>query len=93
MLWIYFYDLEDMPTFNAIQAKERSYYDWHPTYQFLLLTIEVFGCLQEQVDVFLHDCGNAICNFKEPKGPPLSILIICFSQKISIMLQSKHPPS
>ncbi len=30
-------------TSNIAQAKERSYYDQHPTYQFLPLAIEVFG--------------------------------------------------
>jgi hypothetical protein len=31
-----------------------------PTYQFLPLTIDVFGCLHKHANVFLHDCANAI---------------------------------
>ncbi len=46
--------------FDATQAKERIYCDRHPTNQFILLTIEVFGCLHKQTCVFLHDCVNAI---------------------------------
>jgi hypothetical protein len=44
--------------------KKKSYCDRHPTYQFLLLTIKVFGYLHKQVDMFLHDCANAIWNLK-----------------------------
>jgi len=47
-------------TFNAPQAKERSYHNWHPTEQFLLLIIEIYGGLHKHVEVFLHNCANAI---------------------------------
>ncbi len=56
-------------TFKAIQIKERSYHDQYPVDQFLFLTIEVFLCLNKQLDVFLHDCANAMWNFKRPKRP------------------------
>jgi hypothetical protein len=46
-------------TFDATQAKEKSYYDQHPTNEFLSLAIEAFGCLHKQVDVFLNDYANA----------------------------------
>ncbi len=46
--------------FNATQVKERIYRNQHPTDQFILLTIEVFGGLHKQADVFLHDFANAI---------------------------------
>jgi hypothetical protein len=39
---------------DAVQAKEKSYHNQHSTDQFLLLVIEVFGCLHKHVDVFLH---------------------------------------
>jgi len=71
--------------FDAVQAKKRNYYDRHPTNQFLPLAVKVFGCLHKQVDVFLHNCANAIWSLKEPKGPPL--LSWFFWQKISITLQ------
>jgi len=46
--------------FNITHAKERNYYDQHPNDRFLSLTIEVFGCLHKQVDVFLYKFANAI---------------------------------
>jgi hypothetical protein len=58
---------------EVAQAKERSYYDQHPTNHFLLLAIEVLGCLGKQVNVFLHDCANAMWNFKRLEGP-----LLCF---------------
>jgi hypothetical protein len=45
---------------DAAQAKEWSYHNQHPTDQFLPLAIVVFHCLHKHVDVFLHDCANAI---------------------------------
>ncbi len=33
--------------FDAAQAKKRNYRDWHPIDQFLLLAIDVFGCLHK----------------------------------------------
>jgi hypothetical protein len=59
---IYFINLcaiRGFATSKAVQVKERSYCDQHPINHFLPLTIEVFGCLDKQVDVFLHDCANA----------------------------------
>jgi hypothetical protein len=47
-------------TSNAVQTKEKNYRNRHPINQFLPLAIEVFGCLHKLVDVFLHDCANAI---------------------------------
>jgi len=49
---------------DATQGKERSYYNWHHTDQFLPLVIEVFGCLHKHANVFLHDCANVIWNLK-----------------------------
>jgi hypothetical protein len=48
----------------VVQAKERSYHERHPTDQFLPLIMEVFGCLHKQVDLFLHNCANAIWSLK-----------------------------
>jgi hypothetical protein len=47
-------------TLDAAQAKERSYHNQHPIYEFLPLAIEVFGYLHKHVDVFIHDYANAI---------------------------------
>jgi hypothetical protein len=54
---------------NAIQAKEKSYHNWHPIDQFFPLAIEVFGCLHKHADVFLHYCANAIWSLKALEGP------------------------
>jgi hypothetical protein len=54
------YIIQGFVAFNATQAKERNYYNWHLANQFLPLAIEVFGCLHKHADVFLHNCANAI---------------------------------
>ncbi len=46
--------------FDATQAKERNFYNWHPTKSILFLAIEVFGCLHKHADVFLHNYANVI---------------------------------
>jgi hypothetical protein len=81
------YATQGFATSNATQAKKWRYHNQHLINQFLLLTMEVFGCLHKQVDVFLHNCANAIWSLKGPKSPPLSILVIFLWQKISITLQ------
>jgi hypothetical protein len=53
-------------TFDVVQ--EQNYCDWHPADQFLPLVVEVFRCLHKQVDVFLHNCANAIWSLKGLKG-------------------------
>ncbi len=73
--------------FKAVQAKENSYHNQHPTNHLLLLAIEVFGCLNKQADVFLHGCANAMWDFKRPKGPPFFLLVTFLHKKISITLQ------
>jgi hypothetical protein len=72
---------------DAAQAKEWSYHNQHPTDQFLPLAIVVFRCLHKHVDVFLHDCANAIWSLKGTEGPHLSTLVTFFRQKVSITLQ------
>jgi hypothetical protein len=47
-------------TSDVAQAKEMSYHDRHPTNQFFPLAIEIFGCLQKCVNMFLHNCANAM---------------------------------
>jgi hypothetical protein len=83
-LFPWFYATQRFATFDAIQAKERSYHDRHSTDQFLLLAIEIFGCLYKQVDVFLHEYVNAIWSLKAPKGLLLSILVTFLHQKIAL---------
>jgi hypothetical protein len=78
-----FAQFKDLVTFDVAQAKEKSYRNHHQVDQLLLLAIEIFGCLHKQVDVEKHDCVDPIWSLKEPKGPPLSILVIFLHQKIS----------
>ncbi len=54
--------------FNVVKAKKKGCHDQHLTNQILPLAIHVFGCLHKHVDVFLHDCANAIWSFKGPKA-------------------------
>ncbi len=51
---------------DATQVKERSYHNQHPIDQFFPLAIKVFGCLHKHVNVFLHNCANAIWSLKGP---------------------------
>jgi hypothetical protein len=78
--WIYF-TIPRNPkfvAFKATQTKKKNYHDRHPTDHFFLFIIEVFICLDKQVDVFLHDYTNAMWNFKGPKGLSLFILVTFF---------------
>jgi hypothetical protein len=68
-------------TFEVAKTKERSYHNQHLIDQVLPLTIEVFGCLQKHVDVFLHDYTNAIWSLKRPKGPHLSTMVTLLHKK------------
>jgi hypothetical protein len=78
---------------NASQSQKMSYCDQHSINQFLPLTIEVFGCLHKQANVFLHDCANVIWSLKGLEGLHLFILVIFFHQKISITMQRMQAPS
>ncbi len=64
------YTTQRFVVYEVTQAKEKNYRNWHPTNHFLPLAILVFRYLNKQVDVFLHNCANAMWNFKEPEGPP-----------------------
>jgi len=72
-------------------SQRKGYCDRHPIDHFLLLTIEVFQCLDKQV--FLHDCANAMWNFKRLEGLPFSVLVTFLCQKISITLQRMQTSS
>jgi len=74
-------------TFEAAQVKERICCGWHPTNHFLPLAIKVFGCLDKQVNVFLHDYANAMWNFKRLESFLIFVLVILLCKKILITLQ------
>ncbi len=73
--------------YDAIQANKRSYYNWHPTNQFLPLALEICGCLHKHVDVFLYDYANAIWSLKGTKCFHLSTLVTFLYQIFLITLQ------
>jgi len=78
---------------DITQTKERSYCNWHPTNQFLLLAIEVFGCLHKHDDVFLCDCANAIWSLKGIKGLHISTLVTFLLKFFLITLQRMQKSS
>jgi hypothetical protein len=86
--------IKGLTTFIVTRAKERGYHNQHPTDQFLPSAIEVFGCLHKHVNVFLHDCANAIWSFKGPKGLLFFVLVTFFIKKFQLHYKEcKHPPS
>jgi hypothetical protein len=56
-----------------IQTKDGFYRDQFPMNIFLPLAIEVFRCLHQQEDGFLHQCANMAWGAKGIRGLPLSI--------------------
>jgi hypothetical protein len=62
-------------------VKDKFYYDWYLVNMFLLLTIEVFGCLHELVDNFFHWCVNMVWINKSIRS--FFILILCSFYKQS----------
>jgi hypothetical protein len=72
---------------NVVQAKEQSYPDRHLADQFFPLIMKVFGYLHKHVDVFLHNCPNAIWSMKRLEDLPFSVLVFFLGQKKSITLQ------
>jgi len=82
-----FCTIQGFVAFDAAQAKKRSYRNRHSTNQFLPFTIEIFGCLHKQANVFLHECANVIWSLKGPKDLPLFVLVNFLHQRISITVQ------
>jgi hypothetical protein len=68
-------------TSDAVQAKKKSYYNWHPIDQFFFLAIKIFGCLHKQTIVNLQNCANATQSLKGLGGLPLFVLINFLCQK------------
>jgi hypothetical protein len=42
----------------TVQAKVVLYYNQHPKNDFILLIVEIFGCLHQHANDFLHHCAN-----------------------------------
>jgi len=74
---------------NVVQAKEQIYHNQHLVNQFLPLSVELFVCFYKQVDVFLHNCANAIWSLKGLDGPYFFYLsYFSLTKKISQKLQA-----
>jgi hypothetical protein len=76
-----------------MQFKEKNYRNQHPIDQFLLLTIEVFGCLCKHVNVFLHDCANPIRSLKGIEGIIFTLVTFFVKKFQSHYKGCKHLPS
>jgi hypothetical protein len=85
--------IQGFATFNAIQVKKRTIATNTPLINSSLLVIEVFGCLHEHVDVFLHDYVNVIWSLKRLEGLHLSTFVTFFHQKVLITLQKMQASS
>jgi hypothetical protein len=79
--------------YEVAQAKKKSYHDRHLIDHFLPLVIEVFGCLDKQVYVFLHDCANAMWNSKGTKGLPPFFFVTFLYNFFLITLQRMQTSS
>jgi hypothetical protein len=69
----------------ATQAKVISYCDQHFEDDFITLVVEIFGCLQQQMETFFYQCANRSCVTKNFRGI-LSILCSFYKQRILIAL-------
>ncbi len=58
----------------ATQTKERLYRNQYLVDLFFPLAIEIFGCLHQHVDNFLHRGANMAWTAKVFRSPPLLIL-------------------
>jgi hypothetical protein len=67
-------------------VKEGFYRDHYPTNMFLPFAIEVFGCLHQKANNFLHQCVNMVWTTKGTKGPPLSMLRSFYKQRMFVAL-------
>jgi hypothetical protein len=65
---------QEMTIMIVAQAKVVSYCNQHFEDHFVLLIIEIFRCLHEQVNDFFHQCANMAWLAKGFKDPPISIL-------------------
>jgi hypothetical protein len=73
---------QEFITFDVVEAKERSYYDWCLINEFLSLSMKIFGYLHKQVDVFLNNFVNVIWDLKSTKGPSSSYFDYFFLSKV-----------
>jgi hypothetical protein len=76
-----------MFTTIATQAKIVSHYDQHLEDDFIPIAIEIFICLYQQADNFLHRCANMTWLAKGFEGPPLSIIRSFYRYKVLVVLQ------
>jgi hypothetical protein len=66
----------------AIKTKDGLYLDWFSMDMFSLLIVKVFGCLQQQVDKFFHQCTNVASGTNGIKGCAFLILCAFYREKV-----------
>jgi hypothetical protein len=95
LMWVdlvpQFYATQRFVVFKVVEAKEQNYHDWHLIDQFVLLVVEVFGCLHKHLNVFLYDHAKAIWSLRGPKGLHFFVLLTFIHQ--SHYKGCKHLPS
>lgn len=69
------------------KTKEQSYQHSHSKDIFILLSIESFGCLQNQVDDFLQLYANNVWGNEMPQQSFAFVLTTYFRQRVSIAFQ------
>jgi hypothetical protein len=70
-----------------IQTKDGFYRDQFPMNIFLPLAIEVFRCLHQQEDGFLHQCANMAWGAKGTRSSHLLVLHSFYKQRVIVALQ------
>ncbi len=85
--------IQRFAAFDVVQVKEKNYCNRHFTDQFLPLAIEAFGCLNKHVEVFLHNCVNAIWSLKGLEGLHISTLVTFLCKFFLITLQKMYVSS
>jgi hypothetical protein len=68
----------EVATIVATQTKEGLYQDWYLANLFFPLAIEVFGCSQQQANIFFHHCVNMAWVTKGFEGPLLLALHVFY---------------
>lgn len=77
-------------TMVVAQVKEGLYHDWHSKDVFLPLVIEIFGCVHQQANNFLHQCVNMVWLTKNTCSPRLVVLCAFYKQRVLVALQKTH---
>ncbi len=73
-------------TIIATHVKDNLYHNWFVVDMFFLLVVKVFGCLNQHVDGFFHQCANMTSGMKGIGSLLFSILHAFYKQKVLVVL-------